>query len=772
MPDPTRRLWQIPTFLVGSALFLGAYQGWLPLGARDPGSSFRNELNSLQATVGKPSPDAAELRTQLAKVAASLDAYPESGPLAHYIVGTGYMRLAELAPEANDVAASWTLAKQHFEAVRAEQLSDPTDGPRLAYRFAKARAAVPHAALTNSELDVLRRVLLVVPQGETAGEGHRLAAEVGMRLNPPDLNQAKLSYTNFIAEAGLSTPASVIARTKLKLSDVHRRLGDVDGAKKWLTQIGTEAPADVLPVAKAQLARIRMDEGDYVGARRDWEILLAQPALPAGLKPSATFHLGMCFANAKSPDPAAAARRFEEATKFDGPEGSAAAIRLAEIRLKSDDAVTRREAATLLAFAVKGVAKPADYPSSPLVPIHETQAAFESAIQVLTTDGAYEQAAATAEAYRTVANAGRDREKRAETFVSWGNALAKTGGDANRKFTAAADDYAALAALRTAGTDQADLYRKAAGLYKKAGSLTAAVGVYERIVKLPKLTDEVLGPVWVEYAESLISVNKPDAALKAMQEAMAGGGPAATTARYRVARGLIDSRVVEKVQLGVDLMDQIAKAESVSAAEREMHERSLVDVAHAYIQKGEFAEAESRLDKQVKLYPAGVEAGLGKLLLGVCLVQRADPRAKPPAPSPVKNREEALKLFKEVSAEVDARAKENKAVERDPWLRTQANLRVLQTYQQMARPYDVLKDGDLLRREFAGTADELIVLSLMYHAYKQLDKPEGSFGIHGQMKDVFGKIKDKPGVFYAKSGEYSKEYWEKVWFQPEPMKMP
>jgi tetratricopeptide (TPR) repeat protein len=770
MPDPKRRLWQVPTFLVGVTLFLGAYQGWLPLGARGPDTSFRADLATLQNLIGKPNPDAAELRTQLSKVALSLDAYPESGPLAHFALGTGYMRLAELAPEANDVAASWTLAKQHFDAVRPELLPDPQDGIRLMYRTAKARAAVPNSALTHAELDTLRRVLLVVPQGETSGDGHRLAAEIAMRLTPPDLGQAKLSYTNFIAEAGLSTPAAVIARTKLKLSDIHRRLGDVDGAKKWLTQIGTEAPADVLPVAKAQLARIRMDEGDYLAARRDWEILLAQPNLPAGLKPNATFHLGMCFLNAKIPDHAAAARRFEEAAKGDGPEGSAAAIRLSEIRLKSDDPATRREVATLLAYAVKSIAKPADYPSSPLVPVHETQAAFESAIQVLTTDGAFEQAAATAEAYRTVANAGKDREKRAETFVAWGNALAKTGGDANRKFSAAADDYAALAALRTAETDQADLYRKAAGLYKKAGSLTAAVGVFEKIVKLPKLTDDVLGPVYVEYAETLVAVNQPEAALRKMQEAMASGGPAATTARYRVARGLIDSRAVGKVQLGVDLMDQIAKAETVTPAEREMHERSLVDVAHAYIQKGEFAEAESRLDKQVKLYPTGVEAGLGKLLLGVCLVQRADPRAKPPAPSPNKNREEALKLFKEVVAEADARAKENKAAERDPWLRTQASLRILQTYQQMAKPHDVLKDGDLLRREYAGTADELIVLSLMYHAYKQLDKPESSLSIHGQMKDVFAKIKEKPGVFWAKSGEYSREYWEKVWFQPDPMK--
>lgn len=84
----------------------------------------------------------------------------------------------------------------------------------------------------------------------------------------------------------------------------------------------------------------------------------------------------------------------------------------------------------------------------------------------------------------------------------------------------------------------------------------------------------------------------------------------------------------------------------------------------------------------------------------------------------------------------------------------------------------MLKDGDTLRREFTGTADELIVLSLMYHAYKQLDKPEGTFAIHAQMREVFEKLKDKPGAFWAKDGEYSRNYWEKVWFQPDAAKKP
>jgi hypothetical protein len=32
------------------------------------------------------------------------------------------------------------------------------------------------------------------------------------------------------------------------------------------------------------------------------------------------------------------------------------------------------------------------------------------------------------------------------------------------------------------------------------------------------------------------------------------------------------------------------------------------------------------------------------------------------------------------------------------------------------------------------------------------------------MKELFDKFKDKPDAFTAKTGEYSCDYWEKVWF--------
>lgn len=769
-PDPTRNLWQVPVFLVGLAAFLAVYNGWLPLGPRDPAIGFRRDLLALQSAAEKLSPDPAELKTHLNRVAGVAESFPEAATAAHFALGTGYARLAELTADPVEAKTYWALAKNHFDAVRADQLPDPTDAPRLAYRAAKARAATFPPNTPPAELDLTRRLLLSTPTGEDPGDGHRLAAELSLRLVPPDYQHAKASLTAYIAEAGLGTPTASIARAKLKLSEVHRHLGDFEQAKRWLGQIGPDAPPDVLPTAKAQLARIRMDENDWAGAAREWEQLRSLAGVPAGLRATAAYDLGVCLLSNRPADLVGAGKLFEEAAKAEGPVGPAAAVRLADLRVRADDPARHKEAVGLLAAAVKGLDGPQDYPKTALMPIHEAQAVFESAVQVLTADGAFDAAVAVADSYRAVAIAGRDREKRAEALAAWGTALQKAGQKGAAKFAAAADEYTALAKSRPADTDKADLLRRAAGLYRLAENPAAALTSLERVVKLSGLPDEVSGPVWIDYAETLFQVNRPEDALKALQQVMLTSSSAATVARYRVGRWLIDSRLPGRVELGVALLDQIATAEKVGPAEQEMHERALVESAHEYIRKGEFAEAESRLSKQLKLYPAGGEAGLGKLLLGVSLLQQADPRAKTPVPNPVKNREEALKLFKQVVAEVDDRKAAGRETDRDPWLRTQASLRVLQAYQYLRQPANVLFEGDKLRPGFAGTADELIVLSLMYHAYKQMDKPEGMLAIHGQMREVFDKIKDKPGAFWAPNGEYSRAYWEKVWFAPDPKK--
>src|SRR5439155_19016967 len=100
----------------------------------------------------------------LARVAAAADGFPEHGPAAHFALGSGYARVAEVTPAPADARDFWKLAREHFDRVTADQLPDPADPPRLAFRAAKARAALgPGASAKPAEVELLRTPLVQVP---------------------------------------------------------------------------------------------------------------------------------------------------------------------------------------------------------------------------------------------------------------------------------------------------------------------------------------------------------------------------------------------------------------------------------------------------------------------------------------------------------------------------------------------------------------------------------------------------------------------------------
>ncbi|MBX9622177.1 MAG: hypothetical protein K2X82_00015, partial [Gemmataceae bacterium] len=404
----------------------------------------------------------------------------------------------------------------------------------------------------------------------------------------------------------------------------------------------------------------------------------------------------------------------------------------------------------------------------PLVPVPEVRAAFELAVQTLAADGAFEPAVAAAEAYRAVATAGRDREKKAEALAAWGAHLRKVSADGAPKFAAAAAEYAALADDRPPGADKADLLRKAATLYREAKDGPASLAALEQVFKLPGLPDDVTGPAWADYADGLVAASRPEDAVKAFRQAMASAAPSSTAARHKLARLLLDTRDPKRAPLGLALLEQVAAAERVAPSEQAAHEQALVELAYEHIRAGRFADAEARLRGQLAVYPSGPEADLGRVLLGTCLVQRSKPDANPRAADPGKALDEALGLVRQVVAAVEARKAAGRPAYSDDWLWAQASQRVLQAYLLMNRPRDVLVEGDKLRRQTAGTADELITLSHMWHAHRQLPGGEqGALSTRDHMRELFDKLKDKPGAFPAAAGEYSRGYWEKVWFAPD-----
>src|SRR5262245_29870243 len=187
-PDPTQHVWQVPLFLAGAAVFAAAWQGWLPLGTPDPAAEFARDLAAIRIAYEKVTPDRDELKGLLTKAAPRAEAFPEYAAAARFTLGSGFARLAELTPDLEEARGHWATAKQHFELVRAEELKDPADAPRLAFRFAKARAAVglpPGTPVAEVRLHIT--LLGNVPFGEEPGDAGRLQADLALKLSPPDL---------------------------------------------------------------------------------------------------------------------------------------------------------------------------------------------------------------------------------------------------------------------------------------------------------------------------------------------------------------------------------------------------------------------------------------------------------------------------------------------------------------------------------------------------------------------------------------------------------
>jgi hypothetical protein len=174
---------------------------------------------------------------------------------------------------------------------------------------------------------------------------------------------------------------------------------------------------------------------------------------------------------------------------------------------------------------------------------------------------------------------------------------------------------------------------------------------------------------------------------------------------------------------------------------------------------GKLAEAENLLRERLA-QSAGLRAAEYRLQLGTCLVERAA-LAGPDADS-LQSR--AAGNFSQALKELAAAEKAGERGKRAEWVRTQAQLRTLRVLQQQGKPDELLIAAESFLEKRRGTVEELIVWSFVYRAWKQKGNNLQAVTAQHAMKELFDKFKDKPDAFTAKTGEYSRDYWEKVWF--------
>ena len=747
--DPARKhIWQLPVFVCGLAAAAAAAK-FTPAPQTDPAAAFVATLTDLRQAVQQRPLDIPALEKLTRRAIETKDEQPDSATTSHYLIGSAYVAFAEHGP-ASASADHWKLAGQHFDLVDAARLADKDDLARFAFRFAKVKAVTG-----TGNPAALIPILSQPPADEDKVEPTRLIGELWLKQTPPDRKRARDELARYMALPNAKSPADA-NRLKLKLASLSFELKDAEQARRWLKDV-REGPADVVAAAKVQLARLAAGENDWAEAAKLYEA--AQAGLPEDQRGPVRFQTG--YALMKLGNAAQASPYLEQAAREAGAVGAAAALRLAELRIRDAAGKGRRtDAADWLDVAANRASTIDDFAGLG-IPAPEVRAAYEEVIRTSARENDYPAAARAAVAYAKFADAGKDRERRAEVYAAWATSLAATNpAEAKAKHRAAGTEYAALADTFPTASGKADLYRRAMGAFKQGGDAAATLDAATKLLAVPGAQAEDLAAAHLERAELLPSADP--AARASLEQAMSLPGPSASAARLKLAvanlargKALLEAapgspspdqtraEAEATLKLGRNLLEQVADASNVTDAEKPTHETAVFELARRLMGEQKYADAEARFRKQLQLYPTGKEAGFGRLWLACCLVQQgytggaADKRVQ-----------EAVDLL------VPLRTGD------DEYLRTQADIRTLNAYWVQQKYDEVSRAGTAMLAAHRGKADELVVGKLMFYAAltRAPADPGEALKVLLRMEETLAAL---PATAFPTDPEYTQERWKR-----------
>lgn len=759
-PGTRRNFWQLPVFVAGVAAAVAAYTAFPPP-PEDAADRTRRDLAALRPLVDKRAPDVSALSQYTLRVSTAADKSADLAPLAHLLAGCGFVALAEHGPP-ETAADEWASAVRHFAKVDAAKLADPADQQRLAFRQAKAVAATG-----GGDPKALFAILSKPPVGEDdGGERPRLLADVCQKMSPPDLKRARTELGNYL-KGPTHLPPAAVARLKLNLANLHVSLNEPADARSWLRDLSA-GPADVQAASREVLARLAASENNWAEAVKMFEAALSMPGLPADRRGAVRYQMGLGLLQLKNPT--AAATCFEQTLKDPGPVAAAAAVRLAEITVRAPDGKGKRGKAVDLLETATRDAKPGTAFANPFVPVAEVQAAFEEVIQVCLVESEFAAAARAVTGFAKVAAGGREIERRAEVNAAWAGSLLQTADGAvpaAAKLKDAGADYASLARTHPTPTGKADLFRRAADCFRKAGDTAAALAALDEVTKVSALPPETTAAAWLDRGEILLAAQQFPEAEAALQKAIDLTGPAAAVARVKLALVHVENgraklraaatpkardEAKQRLDLGGQLLAQVANRTTDVPAERDAQQQALFELGKLQLLQQNYPDAEARFRQLIQVNPGGPLANQARLYLGSCLLllARGDHQGGRPPADADRKLADAQKLF-EALAETD-----------DPYLRTQADIRLANTTFLLKKFDDMPALCEKLANRYRGKVEELIVLSMLYSANRTADRPADAARTLARMEEAFTKLTDAD--FPGGADEYTRDYWKKQWF--------
>jgi tetratricopeptide (TPR) repeat protein len=592
-----RPLWQVPVFLAGFSALVAALATRAPA---DPGQhQVGRHLARASQLLAHGEAEAAAKEAQEALEIIGPEPNPRAGE-AHFLLGSARMRLADRTP-GDDGRPHWVAARQALEeAQRRGGLTEEQDR-LLRYRLAKVAF---HTG--DDPRQVADRLAASADGAEDRTEAYDLLCEAYLRLDPPELQKALDANTKLREQALLQN--DMLARVKLRSGELKLKLGRAEEARKDLELIGPAAPPPVLGRARLLRARSYQDEGKWAEAAALWQAALADPREPVPDRATALYLLGVCQRHLDQPDQAL--RAWDECVKAaaDGPEGVAAAVQLAELRLERKEYAP---ALDLLAAAAGRVKDPAKW-DNPHLDRDRAVAAFDKAEQAFRDAGQFELALRLADHLERLTPPGRAAAVRAEAATAWARKRKGAAGAAapppeeeqaaRDLFRRAAAAYAESAAA-AAEEARADLLWRAAGRYVEGQDLTQAAPALERFLKAERRADR-LGEGWYLLGEVRRQAKDPEGAEAAYLTCIGYPTPFAYRARYQVA--LLRSQD-GRLDKAVEILEQNLSFLRFDP-DAEAREQSLFALGNFAYQRHDYKAVALRLEEALGQFPANPEA--------------------------------------------------------------------------------------------------------------------------------------------------------------------